>query len=132
MEKKLVADSFLILVNNMKQPLHERNFFENKIFWKRIFNKSSKSQQYFFIRLQSFLMHKTFKSKRGLALMTSLSSGYETHLKTFFFNYFLTDQIWWFNMKQFLSYPKSSICNFMQASSWQHQLFDFHLTFWIW
>ena len=87
-----------MLVNNMKQPLHERNFVENKIFWKRIFNKSSKSQQYFFIRLQSFLMHKAFKSKRDLALMTSLSSGYETHSKTFFLIiFYLTkfdDLIW--------------------------------------
>ena len=29
---KLVPDTFLILVNNPKQPLHARNYFKNKIF----------------------------------------------------------------------------------------------------
>ena len=113
MEKKLVADSFLILVDNMKQPLHERNFVENKIFWKRIFNKSSKSQQYFFIRLQSFLMHKTFKSKRDLALMTSLSSGYETHSKTFFLIIFYlikSDDLIWSSFWVIPKAPSATLC----------------------
>ena len=30
--QKLVPDSFLILVNNPKQPLHARNSFKKKIF----------------------------------------------------------------------------------------------------
>ena len=30
MHQKLVLDSFLILANNPKQPLHARNSFENK------------------------------------------------------------------------------------------------------
>ena len=30
--QKLVPESFLILVNNSKQPLHARNYFRNKIF----------------------------------------------------------------------------------------------------
>ena len=34
--QKLVPDPFLILVNNPKQPLHARNYFKNKIFWKII------------------------------------------------------------------------------------------------
>ena len=37
--QKLVPDPFLILVNNPKQPLHARNSFQNKIFWKRIIRK---------------------------------------------------------------------------------------------
>ena len=32
MHKKLAPDPFLILLNNPKQPLHARNFFENKLF----------------------------------------------------------------------------------------------------
>ena len=39
MHQNLVPDLFLILVNNPKQPLHARNFLENKIFWKN-FKKS--------------------------------------------------------------------------------------------
>ena len=30
--QKLVPDPFSILVNNLKQPLHAKNLFENKIF----------------------------------------------------------------------------------------------------
>ena len=29
----------LILLNNPKQPLHERNYFNNNIFWNRIIKK---------------------------------------------------------------------------------------------
>ena len=32
MYQKLVSEPFLILVNNLKLPLHARNSFENKIF----------------------------------------------------------------------------------------------------
>ena len=41
--QKLVPDPFLILVNDPKQPLHVRNYFKNKIFWKSIIKKSLKS-----------------------------------------------------------------------------------------
>ena len=34
--QKLAPDPFLILLNNPKQPLHARNSFKNKIFWKGI------------------------------------------------------------------------------------------------
>ena len=37
--QKLVPDPFSILVNNSKQPLHARNSFKNKIFWKRVIRK---------------------------------------------------------------------------------------------
>ena len=30
--QRLVPDPFLILVNNPKQPLHARNYFQNKMF----------------------------------------------------------------------------------------------------
>ena len=36
------------------------------------------------------------------------------------------------NTKQFLSYSKYCTCKFMQANSWHHKLFHFHLSFWIW
>ena len=44
----------------------------------------------------------------------------------------LFDQVWWYNVKQFLSYSKNNICKFMQVNSWHHKLFHFHLSFWIW
>ena len=45
--------------------------------------------------------------------------------------YILPDQVWWCNVKLFLSYPKNYICKFMQVIS-RHKLFNFHLPFWIW
>ena len=42
--------------------------------------------------------------------------------------YYLTK----FDIKRFLSYSKNYICKFMQANSWHHKFFHFHLPFWIW
>ena len=41
--QKLAPDPFLILLNNLKQPLHARNSFKNKVFWKRTTKKPEKS-----------------------------------------------------------------------------------------
>ena len=40
--QKLVPDSFLILVNNPKQPFYARNSFKFKIFWKKIIKRPLK------------------------------------------------------------------------------------------
>ena len=39
MPQKLIPELFLILVNNLKQPLHVRNSFTNQISWKRMIKK---------------------------------------------------------------------------------------------
>ena len=100
MHQKLGPGPFFILVNNPKQPLHARNSFKNKMFWKGIIKNLLKSKLYFFIPTQSLLMYKVIKNKRGLELMTSPSSGYKISSK-------LSDQIWWCNIKPFLSYSKN-------------------------
>ena len=41
--QKLARDLFLILLNNPKHSLHGRHSFKNKIFWKKIIKKTSKS-----------------------------------------------------------------------------------------
>ena len=41
--------TFLILVNNPKQPLHATNSFKNKIFWKRIDQKALKKLTLLFL-----------------------------------------------------------------------------------
>ena len=75
------------------------------------------------------------KNKRGLELVTSVSSGHETSLKKFLKSLHF---IWrcvkkfWCNVKKFLSYSKNYICKFMHAKSWHHKLFHFHFSFWIW
>ena len=65
-------------------------------------------------------------NKRGLELVTMLQGQ-----KKSFISYALSEQLWWCNIKRFLSYSKNYICIFMQANSW-HKLFHFHLPFWIW
>ena len=52
--------------------------------------------------------------------------------KNSFISYLLSDQIWWCNIKRFLSYSKTYTGKFMQANSWHHKLFHFHLFFWVW
>ena len=68
-------------------------------------------------------MDKVIKNKRGLELVNSLSSGYETSSKKFVISYLLSDQVWWFNIKRILSYSKTYTYKFMQANSWHHKLF---------
>ena len=46
--------------------------------------------------------------------------------------YYLTKFNDVYNVKWFLSYSKNYVCKFMQANSWHHELFHFHLPFWIW
>ena len=46
--------------------------------------------------------------------------------------YSLSEQVWWCNVKQLLSYSKNCICKFMQVNWWHHKSFHFHLSFWIW
>ena len=131
MHQKLAPDPFLILLNIPKQILHAGNSFENKKFWKMIIKKTLKSQLYFFFQTQSHVMDKVISNKRGLKLVTSCSSVYETNSVKSSLCYILSDQVWWCNVKQFLSYCKNWICKFMQVNSW-HKLFNFHLSFWIW
>ena len=132
MHQKLVPDPFLILLNNQKKPLHASNSFKNKVFWKRIIKKPLKSQVYFFIRPQSLLMDKVIKNKTDLELITSQSSGNEKSSKKFLYSYILSDQVWWQNVKQVLSYSINYIFKFMQVNSWYNTFFHFHFSFWIW
>ena len=141
MHQKLVPESFSILVNNPKQPLHARNSFKNKIFWKGIIKNLWKVNFIFFSNPVPFNGKSYIKNKKGLELVTSRSSGYETRHKNLFISYqisyqllvikLLSDQVWWCNVKQFLSYSKNYTCKFMQINSRHHKLFQFHLLFWI-
>ena len=75
---------------------------------------------------------RSYHKQKGLELKTSCSLGYEQVQKNSFISYILSDQVWWCNIKSFLSYSKNYICKFMQAHSWHHKLFHFHLSFCIW
>ena len=64
MHQKLVPDPFLILVNNSKQPLHTRNYFKNKMFWKRI-TKSLKKVNFTFSFEPSPLNGQSYQKQKG-------------------------------------------------------------------
>ena len=85
MHQKLAPDPFLILLNNPKQPLHARNSFKNKIFWKGIVKNLQKIKLYFFFSIQSLLTDKAIKNKSGLKPVTSPSSCYKTSSKKFLY-----------------------------------------------
>ena len=135
MHQKLVPDSFFILVNNPKESLHARNIFKIRYF-ERGLSKTLKKLTYIFLCWTlSILMDKVIQNKRGLELVTSHTLGYkitkQVH-KNVFISYVLSDLVWWCNIKCFLSYSKNYACKFMQANSWHHKLFHFHLSFRIW
>ena len=58
-------------------------------------------------------MEKVIKNKRGLELVNSRTSSYETSSQKFIYSYILSDQVLWCNIKGFLSYFKNYICKFM-------------------
>ena len=51
-------------------------------------------------------MDTVIKNKKDLELVISWSSGYETISEKFFY-YLFPVQVWWNNIKQFLSYSKN-------------------------
>ena len=95
---------------------------------KEDYQKALKKSALFFLLSPVSLNGQRYQNKRSLELVTSHSSGYKTSSKKI---HVLPDQVWWCNVKQFLSYSKNYICKFMQANLW-HKLFHFHLSFCIW
>ena len=74
--QKLVPDPFLILVNNPKQPLHARNSFKNKVFWKD--EKITKFE--YFEKQKSFLD----KIKQFFHILQKLKSQLISEIHIFF------------------------------------------------
>ena len=110
----------------MQEILLKIRYFEREI------SKSLQKVNFIFsFWTQSLLMEKVIKNKRGLELVTGCSSGYETSSEKFLYSLYITWPKLMINVKQFLSYSKHYICEFLQANSW-HKLFHFHLFIWIW
>ena len=56
-----------------------------------------------------------------------LQNKFSKILLSLLVTYMLSNHVWWFIINWFLSYSKNYICNFMQANSWHHKLFQFPL-----
>ena len=100
---------------------------------KEDYQKALKKLSLFFLSNQVSFNRQSYEKQKGLETSDQLLFRLQTNLrKTSFYSYIVSDQVWWYNIKQFSNYSKNYICKFMQANSWHHKLFHFHLSFWIW
>ena len=129
MHQKLVPPRpFFILVNNSKKPLYAINSF--KTYFERGLSNTFKNIDFIF-SFEPSLFWWTYQKQKRPRTSDPLQATKWVH-KNFFISYILSEQLWWCNTKQFLSYSKYCTCKFMQANSWHHKLFHFHWSFWIW
>ena len=133
MHQKLVPDPFLILVNNPKQLLHAKNSFENKIFWKRIIKKALKNLTLFFLSNSVPFNGKNYQKQKGhgtsqLLLFRLQNKFRKIPLLVIYYVTKFDDVI----KSGFWIIRKNYICKFMQANSWHHNLFHYHLFFSAW
>ena len=130
MHQKLFPDPFLILVNNPRVIVCKK-FFEKLDILKDDYQKAAKKLTLFFLLSPVPFNGQSYQKQKGSG--TSDQSLFKLQVqKNSFISYILSDQVWWYTIKQFLSYSKNCICKFMQTNSWHHKLFHFHLSFWIW
>ena len=90
--QKLVPDSFLILVNETKQPFYAGNFFKNKSLLED-YQKALEKLTLFFFQIKFFFIDKIIKNRRGLELVTSSSLDHKTSSENSFISYILSDQV---------------------------------------
>ena len=90
--QKMCTKSYLILVNNPKQPLHAINSFKKEIFTDVEEGLYIKKLTLIFL-LNPVLFNGQNYQKRGLELVTSCLSGYQTSSKKIPFSYVLSDQV---------------------------------------
>ena len=86
----------------------------------------------FSIKPSSFKWAKLSKTKRVWNQWPVSLQVTKQVQKNSFISYILSDQVWWYNIKLFLSYSKNYICKVMQVNSWHHKLFHLYLSFWVW
>ena len=86
-----IPDPCFILVNNPKQPLHARNYFKNKIFWKRIIKKliiTLKKLTLVFLSNPAPFNRQSYEKQKGPG-----TSGTKRVHKNFFISYILSEEV---------------------------------------
>ena len=91
-----------------------------------------KLTSFFFPNPVSFNGQSYQKQKRSGTSYQLLSRSRIKFKKFPLFVIILSEQVWWCNVKQVLSYSKNCVCKFMLVNSWHHKLFYFDWPFWIW
>ena len=104
---------------------------KNKILWKRV-SKSLKKLTLFLLLNPVPFNGQSYQKLKGSGTSDQSFFRLQNKFRKILFHYMLSDQVWWCNAKQFLSYSKNYVCKFMQANSWHHKLLNFYLSFCIW
>ena len=99
-------------------------------YFERELSKSLKKVNLFFLSNPVHFNGQNYQKQKGPK--TSDQSLFRLRNKFRKIPLLLMYQVWWCNIKPILSYSKNYICKLMQADSWHHKLFHFHLLFWIW
>ena len=92
MQQKLVPDLLVILVNNPREPLHERNYFKSKIFWKRIIKKALKKTTFYFLSNPVPFNRQIYQKQKGPGTSDQLLFWLQNKFKKIplLFMYYLT------------------------------------------
>ena len=102
-----------------------------EIIWNRIKSESLKKLSSFFLLNPVPFNGQSYLKQKGPGTSGQLLFRLQNKFRKIplFVIYYLNK---FDDIKQFLSYSKNYICNFMLANSWHHQLFQFYLFFWVW
>ena len=128
MHQKVVPDPFLVLVNNPKQPCMQKTILKIRYF-ERGLSKSLQKLTLFFVLNPAPFNWQSYQKQKGLGTINKTSLQNKFSKIPLLVIYYLTK---FDDIRQCLSYSKNYIGKFMQANSWYHKLFHFHLCFWIW
>ena len=99
--------------------MHSRNFFVNKIFWKRITENLHKNLTSI-LSSNPILSYGHHYEKRGLKLVTTSFSECQICSEGFLLLKSITGQFWCISSTRFLSYSKNCNWQFTQLTLWHN------------
>lgn len=99
--------------------MHSRNFFVNKIFWKRITENLHKNLTSI-LSSNPILSYGHHYEKRGLKLVTTSFSECQICSEGFLLLQSITGQFWCISSTRFLSYSKNCNWQFTQLILWHN------------
>ena len=96
---------------------------------KEDYQKALKKVSLFFLSNPVPFNRQTYQKQKGSGTSHQSLFRPRNKCRKVLIRYIISDQVWWCNLRQFLSYSKNYICKFMQVNSWHYKLFHCHLSF---